>query len=175
MRLSRKVWIILGIGIIAVLLGIVFSVYSQQVREQQELNERLDTARVLSTRLEADEEDLENELAQAQSLLNRSQAEFPQAIESIEYGEYLFEIADRSDLTLASLSFPQPSAMTAGAVTYSVVPLSLPVSGALADIFKFIDIIKTDARFASTEVKSVNLNVIGGDATISVVIYGYKR
>lgn len=175
MKLSKKVWLIVGIGIIVVLLGILFTVYFQQVREQQELNERLSAATVLSTRLEADKEDLEDQLPQAESLLNTSQAKFPQAVESIEYGEYIFEIADRCHLTLASLIFPKPINKKEGSVTYSVVSLSLPVSGALADIFEFIDIINTDARFASTQVNSVNLNVAGGGATISVTIYSYKR
>jgi len=175
MRLSKKVWIIIGICIIVVLLGIVFSSYSQQVREQRELNEQLDAAEVLSIKLEIDEEDLKNELAQAQSLLGTSQKKFPQAVESIEFGEYIFEIADDCNVTLDYLKFPKPSAKTEGSVTYSVVSLTLPVRGALADIFEFVNTIKTDARFASTQVNSVNLNVGGGSAAISVDIYGYKR
>ena len=59
MRPSRKVWIILGFGIIVVLLVVVFMVYFQQVAEKQQLNEQLDAAKVLSIKLETDEEDLE--------------------------------------------------------------------------------------------------------------------
>lgn len=173
MKLSKKVWIIVGIGIIVVLLGIVFTVYFRQVREQQDLEDRLDAATALSITLAADKEDLGNQLSQAQSLLATSQAQFPQAVESIEYGEYIFEIAEKCNLTLASLTFPKPTGRTQGSVTYSGVSLSLPVSGELADIFEFIDIIRTDPRFASTQVKSVNL--AGGSATIAVDIYGYRR
>lgn len=175
MKLSNKVWIIVGIGIIVVLLVIVFTVYFRQGREQEDLNNRLSAAETLSTTLTNQKADLENQLASAQSLLAASQVQFPQAVESIEYGEYIFEIADRCNLQLDSLTFPKPVARTEGSVTYSVVSLSLPVSGELEDIFEFIDIIKTDPRFASTQVKSVNLNVAGGSATISVDIYGYER
>ena len=175
MRLSKKIGIIVGIGIIVVLLVVVLNTYFQQVREKQALNEQLDAAEVLSIKLDTDKEDLEDERAQAQSLLGRSQAEFPQTVESIEFGEYIFEIADDCNVTLASLNFPKPSAKTEGSVAYSVVSLSLPVSGALEDIFEFINTIKTDDRFASTQVNSVSLNVGGGSATISVDIYGYNR
>jgi len=175
MRLSKKVWIVLGTVIIVVLLVVVFMVYFQQIREQQELNERRDAAEVLLTKLVGDEADLKKELDQAQSLLGTNQAEFPQAVESIEFGEYIFEIAKKCHVTLASLNFPKPSAKKERSVTYSVVSLSLPVSGQLEDIFEFINTIKTDARFASTQVKSVSLNVGGESATISVDIYGYKR
>jgi type II secretory pathway pseudopilin PulG len=166
MKISKKVGLIVGAVIIVALLCVVFTIYFQQVREQQELNERLDSAIVLSTQLTTQKGDLEDELAQAESLLNTSQAEYPQEVHSIEYGEHIFEIIDECNLTLASLSFPGPSS--------TQVSLSLPLSGTVADIFEFINIINTDDRFASTRVNSVNLNV-GGGATISITIYIYKR
>ena len=175
MRLSKKVGIIIGIGVIIALLVIVVRVYFQQVGEQQQLNEQLDAAEVLSMKLEIDEEDLDDQLTQAQSLLGASQAGFPLAIASIEFGEYIFEIAEECNVNFSSLNFPKPSAKAEGSVTYSVVSLSLPVSGAVEDIFEFINTIKTDARFTSTQVRSVSLNVAGGGATISVDIYGYAR
>ena len=175
MKLSNKVWIIVGIGIIVVLLAVMFMVYSRQAAEQRDLEDRLDAATARSITLALDKQDLEGQLSQAQSLVDTSQAQYPQAIESIEYGEYIFEIAEKCNLSLASLSFPKPGTVKQGSVTYSVVSLSLPVSGALEDIFEFIDTIKTDPRFASTRVKSVNLSVGGGSAVIAVDIYGYRR
>jgi Tfp pilus assembly protein PilO len=173
--LSKKVWLVVGAGIIVVLLVLLFMNYFQQVAEQRDLEGRLDAATARSTTLAADRQTLENQLAEAESLLYASQAQYPQAIESIEYGEYLFEIAEKCNLTLASLTFPRPGASTSGSVTYSVVPLSLPVNGALEDIFEFIDTIKTDPRFASTSVNSVTMSGGGGGATISITIYGYRR
>ena len=175
MKLSNKVWIIVGVGIIVVLLAIVFMVYFRQVAEQRDLEDRLDVATARSITLAVDKKDLEDQLSQAQSLVDTSQAQYPQAIESIEYGEYIFEIAEKCNLSLASLSFPKPGTVKQGSVTYSVVSLSLPVSGTVEDIFEFIDTIKTDLRFASTRVKSVNLSVGGGSAVIAVDIYGYRR
>ena len=174
MKLSNKVWIIAGVGVIVVLLVVVFMMYFRQGADQRDLQDRLDAATARSTTLAASKEDLQNQLAQAQSLLDASQTQYPQAIESIEYGEYLFEIADSCDVTLASLSFPKPGTVTQGSVTYSVVSLSLPVNGQLDNIYAFIDTLRTDPRFASTNVKSVNLNVGGDSATIAVDIYGYK-
>jgi type II secretory pathway pseudopilin PulG len=173
MKLSKKVWLIVGIGVIIVLLVIAFMTYFGQVREQQDLEDRLNAATARSVTLRAQKEDLGNQLSQAESLLDTSQVEYPQEIHSIEYGEYIFEIVEKCNLSLASLTFPKPAARTVGSVTYSVVSLSLPVSGALEDIFEFIETIKTDPRFASTQVKSVNLS--GGSATIAVDIYGYRR
>ena len=174
MKLSNKVWIIAGIGVIVVLLIVAFMMYSRQGADQQDLQDRQDAATARSATLTASKQDLENQLAQAQSLLDDSQAQYPQTIESIEYGEYLFEIADSCDVTLASLSFPKPGTVTQGSVTYSLVSLSLPVSGELDNIYMFIDTLRTDPRFASTNVKSVTLNVGSDSATIVVDIYAYK-
>lgn len=174
MKLSKKVWLIVGVVILVAALVSLYMVYSRQARERDALNDRLSEAETLSPVLTAQKSELENRLAQATSLLQTSQAKFPESVESIEYGEYLFEIADECNVNLASLSFPRPTDRKVGAVTYSVVSLALPVSGTLADIFEFIDTIRTDERFASTEVKSVNMNV-AGSATINLDIYGYKR
>jgi len=165
MKTNKKVWLIVGAVIIVALLCVVFTIYFQQVREQQDLNEQLDSATDRSVKLTADKINLEDELAQAESLLNTSQAEYPQEVHSIEYGEHIFDIIEECNLTLSSLSFPGPSS--------TQVSLSLPLSGSVADIFEFIQTINTDDRFASTSVNSVNLNV-GGGATISITIYIYQ-
>jgi hypothetical protein len=174
MKISRKVGLILGaVVIVAALVILYVVVYSPQAGERNGLNDRLDRAQTLLPGFTTQKQDLENQLASAQSSLEASRLHFPESVESIEYGEYLFEIADECNVQLTALNFPQPAATTISGVTYSVVSLSLPVSGTLANIFEFIDTIRTDERFASTDVKSVNLDV-GGSATISVDIYGYK-
>ena len=174
MKINSRVGLIVIIVVIVAALAGLYTVYSRQAAQRSQLNEKLDTAQTRQAGLAASKTDLEGQLAQAQSSLNSSQAQFPASVESIEYGEYLFEIAERCNLQLATLSFPRPAARTVGSVTCSVVSLSLPVSGTLENIFKFIDLIRTDPRFASTQVNSVNLNVGGGSAVIAVDIYGYK-
>jgi type II secretory pathway pseudopilin PulG len=166
MKSSKKVGLIIGAVIIVALLCVVFTIYFQQVRDRQDLNERLNSATVLSAQLTTQKGDLEDELAQAESLLNTSQAQYPQEVHSIEYGEHIFEIIEDCNLTLGSLSFPGPSS--------TQVSLSLPVSGTVTDIFEFIDTINTDDRFASTRVNSVDLRGEGG-ATISITIYIHQR
>jgi len=176
MKLSRKVWLILGAIILVAALVSAYMVYSRQAEERDDLSGRLSKAQTLLPALSAQKDGLEGQLAQAESLLDTSHAKFPESVESIEYGEYLFEIADDCNVALASLSFPKPADKKVGTVTYSVVSLALPVSGALTDIFDFIDTLRTDERFASTEVKGISMSMGGGEtaAVINVDIYGYK-
>jgi hypothetical protein len=176
MRLSRRVWLILGaIVLIAALVG-AYVVYFRQAEVRNDLNSRLSKAQDSVATLTADKNDLEDQLAQAQSLLDASQAIFLESVDSIEYGEYLYDIAHDCNVELLSLSFPKPTSKKAGGVTYSVVSLTLPISGALDNIFDFIDTLITDDRFASTDVKSISIGMggAGASATINVDVYAYK-
>jgi hypothetical protein len=174
MKIGRKALLVLGAVVIVAAIVVVGVLYSRQAGERAALNDRLDRARTLLPVLGASKNNLEDQLTSAQSLLEQTLVKFPESVESIEYGEYLYEIAADCNVDLNSLSFPRPAAATVGGVACSVISLSLPVSGTLENIFKFIDTIRTDDRFASTQVKSVNLNA-AGSATIDVDIYGYKR
>jgi len=176
MRLSKKALAIIVIGVFAIVLGYLFMTYSQLVTEQRELEGRLTVAEDRLPGLTTEKESLESQRVSATSALASARASFPRAVESIEYGEHIFEIVKKCNLTLTSLSFPRPSDRKEGAVTYSVVSLALPVSGKVADIFEFIQVIRTDERFASTEVKQISMSIEGGtaSATISVDIYGYR-
>lgn len=173
MKVGRKALLVLGTVVIVAALVVVGVFYFRQAAERAALNDRLDTAQTLLSGLANQRQNLDNQLASAQSSLDASRTEFPESVESIEYGEYLFEIAHECNVNLNSLSFPTPAVGTVGTVTYSIVSLSLPVSGTLANIFEFIDTIRTDDRFASTYVKSVTMNT-AGSATINMDIYGYK-
>ena len=171
---SRTGLIIIVVAVVAALVALYMAMYLPQVEERNDLINRRDRAEVLQSQLSDTKSDLENELASAQSSLDSTRTQYPEEIHSIEYGEHIFEIMEECDLQLGTLSFPRPSSSTQGAVTYSAVSLTLPVSGTVENIFKLIDLIKTDPRFTSTSVNSVNLNVGGRSATISVTIYGYK-
>jgi hypothetical protein len=175
MKIGKKALLVLGAVAIVAALVVVGVLYSRQAGERAALDDRLNRAQALLPVLTASRNSLEDQLASAQSLLEQSLVKFPESVESIEYGEYLFEIAADCNVNLDSLTFPKPAAATLGGVACSVVSLTLPVGGTLENIFKFIDTIRTDDRFASTNVKTINMNIAGSKATVNVDIYGYKR
>jgi hypothetical protein len=191
MKISRKVGLILGAVVIVAALVSLYIVYSGQAGERNDLNARLATAQTLSNVLTTQKQDLENQLAQAQSLLNTDRAKFPQSMESIEYGEDFFKVAygqnlymmaDGCGVQLTSLTASPPADKTVGAVTYSVSSFAVVVSGSIDNVLKFIDAIGTGIDYQlpwtfqlpwSVDVKSITMNV-GGSATINLDIYGYK-
>jgi len=173
MRLSRKVWIVLGIIVFVVLAIILATTYSGQVGERRELSDKLTVAQNRLPALTSDKGTLEGQLGTARSSVDEAAAKYPQELHSIEYGEHIYDIVAKSNVALSGLSFPVPSASSVGTVSFSTVGLSLSVSGTRADIFQFIQTIRTDPRFASTRVNSISMS--GTSASISVTIYAYKR
>ena len=177
MKLSKKVWLIVVIVIFAVALGVLFSIYSGQNSERAQFNDRLSQAQTLLPGLINNRETKEDELTQAESLLAASQAQFPESVESIEYGDDLFEIADDCNVSLTRLTASKPTSKTVGTVTYSISSFTVVVQGSIDNILEFIYALRTGDDFQlpwSAEVNSVKANVSGGSADINLVIYGYK-
>jgi hypothetical protein len=191
MKISRKVWLILGAVIVVAALVSVCVVYFQQAGERSELKDSLLSAQARLNVLTTQKQGLEDQLANAQSSLSTSRAQFPEVLESIEYGEDFFKIAYGEDLytmaagcgvELTSLTASTPAGKTVGAVTYSVSSFVVVVNGGIDNVLKFIDAVGTQIDYQlswtfqlpwSAEVKSVSVN-IGGSTIISLDIYGYK-
>jgi Tfp pilus assembly protein PilO len=182
MKPSKKVWLIVGIAIFVIVLAVLFSFYSRQAGEREQLEKRLEDSQFLLPQLTAQKEDMEDQLAQAQSLLDRSRAEFPESVECIEYGEDLFEIADDCNLQLTALRLSEPTNKNVGAATYSVSSFALSVTGGVSDILDFVDALRAGVDFQlpwGAEVTSVSISYGGeegtaGTATINLDIYAYK-
>jgi len=190
MKPSKKVWLILGAVILVAALVSVYMVYFRQAEERDALNGRLSTAQTRLPVLNAEKNGLEDQLTQAESLLNASQAKFPEVLESIEYGEDFFKVAYGKNLysmasgcgvELTSLTASKPTTKKVGAVTYSVSSFALVVKGNIDDTLDFIDAIGTGIDYKltwdfqlpwSVDVKSVSMSP--GGATINLDIYGYK-
>ena len=134
MKLNKKVLLIVVIVIFAVALGVLFSIYSGQNGERADLNDRLSLTQTLLPGLIDNRETKEDELTQAESLLAANQAKFPESVESIEYGDDLFEIADDCNVSLTKLTAAKPTNKTVGTVTYSTSSFRLSVQGSIDNI-----------------------------------------
>lgn len=192
MKLSKKVGLIVGIAVIVIVLGILFSIYSGQARERGDLQDRLSRDQTLLPTLIKQRDSLEDQLTQAQSSFDSSQAKFPESIESIEYGEDFFKIAYGQKLStmaggcgveLTRLTTSNPINKKVGTVTYSISSFVVVVEGNTDNILKFIDAIGTGIDYDlswsfqlpwSVDVKDINIEVNKSKATISLDIYGYK-
>lgn len=186
MKLGRTARFILGIGIFVIAFGSLCLVYFRQVSEQKQLSDSLVVAQATLPKVVSEKEDwerqlaqwksqlaqVESELAQAKSLLAESKASFPKAVESIEYDEEIFTIADNCDLDITKLTSseprdkeveastsPEPRDKEAEVITFSVTSFVVDVKGEVANILDFINSIVTGDYFTTATVELVDIEV----------------
>ncbi len=177
MRLSNRIIVIVGFAVIAVVLGLTASYYLQAVAEHGALEDRLAVAETRVPALTAEKEDLQNEETQAMSKLRTSQARFPEAVDSIKYGEDLFDLAVKSNVRITRLTASAPSNTERGGVTYSTSSFSLVVQGDVANILDFVHSLRTagDSQLPwSVELGGINVDYGGRRASISLTVYAFK-
>ena len=205
MKISKTAWLILGIGIFVIAFASLYLVYFQQGREQERLSDSLSVAQQTLPKLASEKDDwerqltqlgsqlarLKSELARATSRLADSKTSFPKSVESIEYGERLFNIADGCDLVITEFTASEPGDKKVEVevgdikvedVTYFVTSFTVDVEGEVTDILDFINTIATDEYFINATVVEVDMVVpeLASEeeekpsATIKLDIYGYQ-
>jgi hypothetical protein len=157
LKLSRTAWLILSIGIFVIAVGGLYMVYRGQVAQQQELNTKLSQAQAELPPLVSQREDLEgqlagleNDMAQVISSLESNKAKFPESVDSIEYGEVLFNIADDSGLKIVILTASGTEDEEVDGIIYSVTLFDVVVKGEVDDVLDFVHVISTSDGFTTT-------------------------
>ena len=161
MKLSKKAWLIVGIGIFVIAFGSLYMVYYRQMREQEQLNDSISMAQANLVKVVSEKERwegtlpqshseidrLEDDLTKATSSLDMAKLGFPESIESIEYGDDLCKIARDCNLEMTNLTSSEPTDEEVETITYSSASFVVDVKGEVDDILDFTDIIRSDYYF----------------------------
>jgi len=212
MKLSKTAFLVLGIGIFILGFAILFVLYSGQSGEQEQLSGRLATTQGLLPELIAEKEDLaaqlaqwEGELDKAMLALGKSEGRFPKSVESIEYDEVIFKLAEQSGLRIIALTASEPSGekVKDTDITYAVSTFTVqlenvesPPSTAgefeiyidetVDKVLEFIHLVATTPDFGVATIKVVAIDGLeppeetegedaGPEATLELAIYGFPR
>jgi hypothetical protein len=184
MRLSKTAWLILGAGVFIIVMAVLLMLYSQQVSEEEQMEASLADAQALLPQLIAEREDwqnqlsqLENQLVQETSSLEKSMAKFPEDVESIEYGEEFFLMAHDCDLEIVGFTASEPrEEKVEDTITYNVVYFEVDVSpdtvppetedayeayidDAIANMLDFIDTVVNGEYFTAATVGQVVIEI----------------
>ena len=208
-KLSRTAWLVIGIGIFVIAFAALYMLYNQQNSEKRRLEDSIVVAEGTTAAVATEKRDAESQLTklngqltqvktnltQAWSELNSSMVYFPETVESIEYGERLFYIADGWDLKIISLTCSEPKLEEIEDISFSITSLVINVRGLTGNIMGFINTVATDADFTNATVELVDIRVPGPltdeekaelteeqleeigspSATINLTIYGYRE
>lgn len=212
MKLGKTALLVLGIGIFILGFAILFTLYSGQSGEQVLLNKNLATSQGLLPGLLAEKDDLAGQLAQWEGeldkaifALSKSEGRFPRSVESIEYDEVIFKLAEQSGLLIIKLTASEPDqeVVKGTDITYAVTTIevvvwnadSLPgnaggfevyIDETVDKVLEFIHLIVTTPDFgvATFQVAAIEAleppeelegDETGPEATIKLAIYGFPR
>ena len=168
MKLSRTAWFILGAGIFIIAVGVLFALYRGEMGEQEEVNGKLAVVqntlpKLVSQRqgLESQLAQLEGELSQVTSSIASFEAAFPESVESIEYDEVLFELADNHALEIQKLEASEPgeSQEDDESVVFMVTGFDVEVMGEVADILDYINTVVNNEFFTTADVELVDITI----------------
>lgn len=164
MKFSRITWLILGTGILAIAAAGLYIVYQDQADEQDSLNQSLLAAEATLPELVSETNDLENELAQleddlaqAQSQLDEVEGKFPDSIESSDYGDLLFYLAQNLGLEVTSFTSSEPSAITEDGLSYEATYFTVAVEGDVDAILQYLTKIQLESEFWTATIDEVNI------------------
>jgi hypothetical protein len=212
MKLGKTALLVLGIGIFILGFAILFTLYSGQSGEQALLNKNLAASQGLLPGLIAEKEDLSSQLAQwegefdqAMLALSQSEGRFPKSVESIEYDEVIFKLAEQSGLLIIELTASEPAeeAVKGTEINYVVTTIEVvvwnsdPLPGTAGDfevyidetvdkVLEFIHLIVTTPDFGVATIQVAAIEALeppeelddsetGPEATIKLAIYGFPR
>jgi len=171
MKLSKLSWLILSIGILIIGAVALYVLYQQQADEQDELNLSLAEANSSlplliseSAALQSQLDALEAELAEAIAALEDVEAVLPTDIESSNYGDHLFDMANNIDLFVRDFKATEPARITLGGIAYETTTITMEVENNLQDILQFISQIEVGLDFNTTIIDSMRIEDIEGSS-----------
>ena len=183
MKLSKTSWLIIIIGVFVILLVGLGIVRSQQVHQQNELNEQLALAQskiqvIQLEPLSHRQGELEQQFSETDSQSESAKAILSQPIRSITISDLLFNIAEANNVNVTEINSSGLASEELAGVTCTVLPFTARVEGELTDLVSYITRLNSD--LATGFVKSVEINVPEANskdkpsANIQLVIYAYQ-
>lgn len=183
MKIRKRTLLIIIVGIFVIVLISLGLLRSQQVSEQNQLNEQLTLIQsrlgvIKLEQLSSRQAELEEQLRQATSQFETVKTVLSQPVGSITATSILFDIARAHGLEITEVTSPGPTSDSLEGVTFSVLSLTVEVEGNVPNIVSFIT--RLNSYFTTGVVKSITITVpeiTGGEkasADIQLVVYTYQ-
>ena len=187
MKFSKIASLILGIGLFAIAGISLYILYQDQADEQDSLNQSLLAAEATLPTLISETNNLGNELVQleddlAQALdeLDEVERKIPDSIESSDYGDLLFDLAQNLGLEVTSFTSSGPSGITEDGIRYEATYFTMEVEGKVDAILQYLTKIQVESEFWTATIEVVNIDIAEpaageeASANISLRILSYR-
>ncbi len=178
-KLTKTSRLLIIIGIPLIILASLGLVYAQQIREQNQLDDKPVQARLKLTELQIEQlssqkAELEKQLSQTISKVETTRTTFSEQIETVTIIDTLLDVAVAKSVEVVELTFSETASKQAG--NGSIRTISAKVSGDISNLVSFISVL--NGRFTTGMVESLTINVPEttnekASANIKLVVYNY--
>jgi hypothetical protein len=181
LKLGKKSWLVIAIGVFIIALFGLWSVYSQQLGRKEPLVVELNTAEMKLSGFDIEpltrrHDELEWQLDQTRSQSTAARDMLAQPVDSITVSDHLFEVAAAHSVNITALSSSGMAEEALAGITLPLLPLSATATGNITDLASFITTLNSD--FPTGVIRSVDMNnpATGEPATITIqmVIFTYQ-
>ncbi len=184
MKLSKKSWLFIGIGIFLIALVGLWMVYSQQSGVKTQLKEEYDlaTSRLNSIQVEqlADQQEkLEQQLDDTIAQSETARKTLSEPMNSIIITDILFSTAESNSVNITEIKSSGVNNVVLKGVPCRVLPLTANIEGEVDNLVVFIT--QLNDNLATGVVRSISMNIpytAGGEkpsASIQMVVYTYEE
>jgi len=161
-KLSKTGWLILSAGVFVVILAGLGVTRSQQMREQNRMNEELSLSETRLDKLDITDmrrqlEDLDQKVQEGESQLDDARERLHQTIVSVDVTDEFFKIAEYSGVTVMSLSTSAIASNELEGIGLQTIALSAQVEGDFEKIIDFV--INLNNGYATGYVESAQINI----------------
>jgi hypothetical protein len=183
LKLRKRTLLILIVGIFVIVLISLGMLRSQQVSEQNQLNEQLTLIQsrlgvIKLEQLSSRQAELEEQLRQATSQFEAVKTILSQPVGSITATSILFDIARAHGLEVTEVTSPGPTSDSLEGITCSVLSLTVKIKGNVPNLVSFVT--RLNSYFTTGVVKSITITIpekANGEKAstdIQLVVYTYQ-
>jgi len=184
LKLSKRSWLFLAVGVSIIAFAGLNAVRSQQASEQDQLYEELSLAelklsRVQLKQLSSRQDELEKQLSQTISQSETTDVVLPQPTGSIAASDTLFDTAAACSVKVTTVGSSGLATDDLEGITSYVLALAVTVEGDVPNLISFI--IRLNDDLTNGVVKSVQISIPEAtgeekpSANIQLVIYTYYQ
>jgi hypothetical protein len=182
MKISKKSWLIVAIGIFAIAFAGLWMVYSEHLGRKYQVMDELNSTRLrLQTinldRMQQQQTDLEQQLEQTLASSRNAREVLSWPMESLAVNEVLFVIAEANNITITQINSAGINQEELYGVNCNSLPVTARIEGELTDLVAFVTQLNND--MATGVVKSVDITIPSGTdpstATVQMTVYSYEQ
>ena len=143
LKISKKTWLIVAIGIFVIAAAGLYMVYSKQVSEQNQLNEQLTLAQsrlsgITLEKLRDQQAELDEQLSQATSQFEALKTVLSQSAGSITVTDILFDIAGAHGVEVTEMTSTGLTDADLEGVPLLVIPVTVKVEGDVPNLVSYV-------------------------------------